>query len=219
MADKKISELPELLPYDDYIDEGGVSDLDYITLLDVSEQDINLINKKVRLQTLHESLAPINSPEFSGTPTTLSPPLADNSNRIPTTSWVKNQFTSIDLNTLADVDIPNTPLANQTLIYNNLTSSFEAGYTNAVIRETLSSDKTLLVSSETYQFLSPGGANRNIVLPSGEKGVRFVIKNLDTNFDLYVTENSGEPAAVTININSPIAEIIHDGTEYHVIQY
>lgn len=54
MAEIKISEMDELIPYDHYILEGGTDGADYIPLLDSSEVDPNLQNKKVSIQTLFD---------------------------------------------------------------------------------------------------------------------------------------------------------------------
>lgn len=54
MAEIKISEMDELIPYDHYTLEGGTDGADYIPLLDSSEIDPNLQNKKVSIQTLFE---------------------------------------------------------------------------------------------------------------------------------------------------------------------
>lgn len=54
MAEIKISEMDELIPYDHYTLEGGTDTADYIPLLDSSEVDPNLQNKKVSIQTLFD---------------------------------------------------------------------------------------------------------------------------------------------------------------------
>lgn len=54
MAEIKISEMDELIPYDNYTLEGGTDGLDYLPILDISEVNPNLQNKKVSIQTLFD---------------------------------------------------------------------------------------------------------------------------------------------------------------------
>lgn len=54
MAEIKISEMDELIPYDNYTLEGGTDVLDYLPILDTSEVNPNLQNKKVSIQTLFD---------------------------------------------------------------------------------------------------------------------------------------------------------------------
>lgn len=54
MSEIKISEMPELLPFDNYTLEGGVDGADLLPILDTSESDVTLQNKKVSIQTIFE---------------------------------------------------------------------------------------------------------------------------------------------------------------------
>lgn len=54
MPEIKISEMPELIPYDNYTLEGGTDTQDYLPILDISEVDPNLQNKKVSIGTLFD---------------------------------------------------------------------------------------------------------------------------------------------------------------------
>lgn len=217
MADIKISEMPELL------DSGsgtGVDAADFLAILDQDEPDINAANKKVRLSTLHEFLAPLDSPILTGTPFSTTPPVGNNSTRIATTEYVQNELgASLTLDSLQDVTNPGTPLAGQALIYDDVTGTFVVKSLTATNREILTADKALTLASATYQFLDPNGTNRDVILPPGQAGTRFVIKNLDVANTLNIVEVVSGPTQATIDINSPVAEVIHDGTEYHIINF
>jgi len=109
MPDLKITEMPEL---EDTQTGDGVNDSDYLTIVDASEGDLTLANKKVRVRTLHEFLAPIDSPTLTGVPTSTTPLTGDNTTKIATTEWVQNELGQISLNDLTDVSLPSTPQSN-----------------------------------------------------------------------------------------------------------
>lgn len=54
MPEIKISEMPELTPFDNFTLEGGVNGADLLPILDISELDVTLQNKKVSIQTIFE---------------------------------------------------------------------------------------------------------------------------------------------------------------------
>jgi hypothetical protein len=54
MPEIKISEMPELIPYDNYTLEGGTDTQDYLPILDTSEVDPDFKNKKVSIGTLFD---------------------------------------------------------------------------------------------------------------------------------------------------------------------
>jgi hypothetical protein len=54
MPEIKITEMPELLPFDDYTLEGGIDSLDFLPIIDTSETDPALKNKKVTVSTLFD---------------------------------------------------------------------------------------------------------------------------------------------------------------------
>lgn len=54
MPEIKISEMPELTPFDNYTLEGGTDAGDLLPILDISESDVTLQNKKVSIQTIFE---------------------------------------------------------------------------------------------------------------------------------------------------------------------
>ena len=217
MADLKISELTEL---PDTGTGDGINNSDYVPILDQSEGDINLINKKVRISTLHEFLAPLDTPVLTGTPFSTTPPPGNNSTRIATTEFVQTELSqSLTLNSLTDVTNPTTPTAGQILIYDDLSGTFVVKSPTTTNREVLISDKTLVASDAVYQFLDPNGSNRDIILPIGTAGLRFVIKNLDTGYSLFIKESVAGVVQAIIDIDSPIAEIINDGQEFHVLSF
>jgi hypothetical protein len=220
MADLKISELTELPPFDSNTQEGGIANSDYLPILDQSETDITLINKKVRVSTLHENLAPIDTPVFTGTPFSTTPPPGNNSTRIATTAFVQNEISSsLTLDSLQDVTNPSTPEANQILIFDDLTGTFIVRSITSTNREVLTSTKVLTSSSSAYQFLDSNGANRDVILPPGISGLRFVIKNLDTSNSLLIKESAGGSTQAVLNIDTPICEVVHDGVEFHIILF
>lgn len=197
----------------------GVDDSDYLALVDASEGDLTLSNKKVRVRTLHEFVAPLDSPELTGVPRSTTPLLGDNTTKIATTEWVQNEFGAITLNTLADVTIPATPQANQILVFNDLTGTFQAQSPTTVNREVLTTTKTLTSASALYQFLDPNGTDRDVVLPAGTVGLRFIIKTLDVGHTINIKETVGGSVEATIDINSQVAECVFDGVEWHILSY
>ena len=217
MADLKISELPELL------DSGagtGIDNSDYVPILDQDEVDITQINKKVRISTLFEFLAPLDTPVFTGTPFSTTPPPGNNSTRIATTAFVQNEISSsLTLDSLQDVTNPSTPEANQILVFDDITGTFVVRSATTTNREILVGSKSLTTASAAYQFLDPNGSDRDVILPPGAAGIKFTIKNLDTANTLNIKESVGGAVQATIDISSPVAEIVHDGTEYHIILF
>ena len=203
---------------EDSLTGDGVDDSDVLALVDASEPDLTLSNKKVRVRTLHEFIAPIDSPTFTGVPRSTTPLVGDNTTKIATTEWVQNEFGVVSLNTLADVTIPSTPQANQILVYNDLTGTFQAQSPTTVNRETLTAAKSLTSASALYQFLDPNGTARDVILPAGAAGLRFVVKTLDVNFPLNIKETAGGAIQAVIDISSQVAECVFDGIEWHIIQ-
>jgi hypothetical protein len=55
MPEIKITQMPELLPFDSYTLEGGTDPEDLLPIIDVSETDNTLKNKKVKISTLLEN--------------------------------------------------------------------------------------------------------------------------------------------------------------------
>ena len=217
MPDLKITEMTELL---DSGSGDGINDSDFVVIVDQSEADLTQANKKVRVFTFLEYVARLDSPTFTGTPRAPLPPVADNSTRIATTEWVQTELGgSLTLNSLSDVSLPSTPQANQILVFNDLTGTFQAQSPTTINREVLTGTKSLTSASALYQFLDPNGANRDVVLPVALVGLRYIIKNLNTSFDLNIKETVGGPVQATLTIGSPIAEVVYDGTEWHILVF
>lgn len=217
MTDLKISELPELL--NNNLGE-GISDSDYLPILDQSETDSNLINKKVRVSTLHELLAPLDTPIFIGTPFSTTPPPGNNSTRIATTEFVQTELNlSLSLDSLIDVSNPITPENNQILMFDSISNTFVVRYPTTTNREILDDTKILTTTSANYQFLDPNDSDKDIILPVGIAGIKFRIKNINTNFNLNIKETLGGPILNTVDFSCPVMDIIHDGTEYHLLPF
>jgi len=84
--------------------------------------------------------------------------------------------------------------------------------------ETLSGNKTLTDASETLQLLNPGGADRNVTLPTLSVNTPFfVIVNTGTSgYTLSVLDTRGQPLQVLSN--GEIARVWTDGTSVFVEQ-
>jgi hypothetical protein len=113
MADKKISELTEL--QDSSVVNNGVDNDDYLIIVDDSETLIDEKNKKIKVSTLHEYLASLNSPTFTGFPLVPTAPLGNITTRIANTLFVRNEIDEV-INYI-DTEI----LATTTLINNEIT--------------------------------------------------------------------------------------------------
>lgn len=110
MADKKISELVEL--QDSSVVDNGINNDDYLIIVDDSETDIEIKNKKVTIATLHEFVAPKNSPQLTGLPEATTAPLGNASTRIATTQFVKNEIDEV-------IDYVNTNITTVNSYINN----------------------------------------------------------------------------------------------------
>lgn len=96
MPEIKISQMPELLPFDSYTSEGGTAPDDYLPIIDSSETNPSLINKKVSVSTLFQNvLSLFENAALSGQPTTPTPSLGDNSLLIANTEYVQNEINNI----------------------------------------------------------------------------------------------------------------------------
>lgn len=217
MADIKISEMEELLPYDDYLATGGVDNEDLLTLLDVSEIEPAKLNKKIKVSTLLEKHALINSPTFTGTPRTPTPSLTlESGNNITNVTWVIEILKQLTLSKLADVTDSLNPQDGQTLVYDGLTGEWKAGSSTTTNRETITETKTLTSTDPTYQFLEAGSGDVEVVLPAGFNGARFVIKNINPGSgNILIKEDTN--IIGTADVNTQVVECIHDGTEWHVL--
>ena len=220
MADIKISEMDELFPYDDYTGEGGVESLDYLTILDVSELQLEKVNKKVTVSTLLEKHATINSPSFSGNPSTPTPSLSlVNSNYIPNISWVSSKLGNISLGNLTDVEDNLQPEDGQTLVYNAVAGEWRPGSANTVAREEDITTLTLDNASASYQFIGSTQAQSTVELPNPPvKGMKFTIKNITPSTTVINIKEDGG-TITTVDLNSQVAECIYDGVEWQILSF
>jgi hypothetical protein len=168
MAEIKITEMPELLPFDSYTEGAGVEPDDYLPIIDTSATTGPLKNKKVAVSTLFENIL---SPDdlidtaLSGSPTAPTPGLTSNSNSIATTAFVQNKLNnlSLELDDLSDVTIATTPTANQTLLYNTTLNQFVPG--------TLTSS---LVNLTDVNVATPSATNNNFLIGWDNTSSKFV---------------------------------------------
>lgn len=58
--------------------------------------------------------------------------------------------------------------------------------------QTLTDNLTLTVNSANYQYLNPGGSDRNIILPEAEDGLHFIIKNTAPTNALFIKESNND---------------------------
>lgn len=119
MPDLKISELVELETSATI--GNGISNNDYLTVLDVSETLPENTNKKIKVSTLHEFLAPINSPVLTGLPQTTTPPINDSSTRIANTQFVDQ-----------NIDVVTQYIDNEVTTLNTSIATTETSLTNYV---------------------------------------------------------------------------------------
>lgn len=70
--------------------QGGVGGVSNAPLLSLAKRTAYLKAHVDALETTAVGLATLNSPVFTGTPTTPTPPLGDSSQKIPSTAWVQN---------------------------------------------------------------------------------------------------------------------------------
>jgi hypothetical protein len=119
MPNLKISELPELT--DSSVANNGITNDDFLTILDISELSPGDQNKKVKVSTLHEFLAPLNSPSFTGLPVAPTPLLSDDSTRISTTAYVKNAIAEVTDYIDTEILTTGTAITNATTSANTYT--------------------------------------------------------------------------------------------------
>lgn len=217
MADIKISEMDELLPYNEYEGTGGVSSEDLLTILDISEEDLSKVNKKIRVSTLLEDYASLYSPRFKGIPSIPTPDINSGpSNDLVNIAWVLEKLELLKLGDLENVS-STSPADGQTLIYSTLENQWKPGSSNTVNRQSnLTANKTLTSTDATYQFLGSTNSSVDIILPTGSIGLKFVIKNITPNTtSLNIKE--GTTTVAVIDLNTQVVECIHDSVEWHIL--
>lgn len=148
MPNLKISELPEL-PNSSTGD--GINSNDYLTMLDVSETNVALINKKLKVSTLHEYLAPTNSPNFTGIPTVPTPPPGNNSLRIANTDYVQTEKSDVIDYVDTEITSVNTTITNNNNTLTNYIDTEIAAIKLDDINDVVASS---LGSSDNNKYLS-----------------------------------------------------------------
>lgn len=88
-----------------------------------------------------------------------------------------------------------------------------AVYPQSVNVETLSGDKTLSSTDEQIQVLDPGGAGRNVDLPSDTVGQRFKIYNTADAAETLTVRDADSNTVVSVAQNES-AEVINTGNGY-----
>jgi hypothetical protein len=108
----------------------------------------------------------------------------------------------------------NALLGGDRISYNALKDTPSLSFTaNA---ESLSGNKALLASSEYYQTLSPGGANRDISLHPGWTGI--IVNDSDGTYALNLKDGATTILSLSAADNFKAASIWHDGTDYNILQ-
>jgi hypothetical protein len=99
--------------------------------------------------------------------------------------------------------------------YRNFTNAGPPFVMNSINTETIAATKTLTVNDASIQFIDPGGANRDIVLPAeaSSAGYFFFISNReDVTGDLVVKNDGGDTIATVTLTESAL--VICDGTNW-----
>lgn len=91
-----------------------------------------------------------------------------------------------------------------------------AVYQQSVNVETLSGDKTLSSTDEQRQVLDPGGAARNVDLPSDQEGLEYVIVNTADAAEAITVRDADTNTVVTVNQNEA-ARVMNTGNGYVTI--
>ena len=93
-------------------------------------------------------------------------------------------------------------------------SSGSGGTTTS--RRVLTGTRQLTTTDAKYQFLDPGGLDRNVILSNPPRaGDKFVIKNLNPNLNLFIKEALNGASVFTLTGAISSSEFVHDGVEWH----
>lgn len=182
---KKVSQFTDLTSVD-------LSNNDIIPILDISESIPANRNKKISVLDLHASLAPKVNPTFTGTVVVPTPPVNNSSTLAATTQYVQLELQDLSLDDLTNVSgATSNTVNNKVLTYNSTNSQYEPKFATTVKTLTLTTNNTNISANEnTYLFLDPNGANRTVILPLGQEGLRYIISNLNTNFTITVSASN-----------------------------
>ena len=85
---------------------------------------------------------------------------------------------------------------------------------------TLGGNQNLGLTFDKYQFLNPGGSNRDVfLLPTVSEGAEFIIRNTNTSYSLnvYNGATSGDPLLRTLDASYAAASFIHDGSNWRLV--
>jgi len=224
---KKISELQELL-------STTVTNDDILPILDISENVANT-NKKIKVSSLLSlaTSANTNSPAFTGIPTTPTASINTNTTQIASTAFVQTELNNIALNDLIDVNnADSSTIHNKVLAFNTQTNIFEPQFPTSTKTKVLTTATTTITNEEDiYLFLDPNNEDRSFVLPLGEKGLRFVLVNLDFA-SFYITIQTqgadyfepeeflvGAPPITTVDLTSEALEFVFCDPYWYVIPH
>lgn len=85
-----------------------------------------------------------------------------------------------------------------------------------VNRESLSANKSIVVSDSRSQYLDPNGSDRDVTLyASPTAGDYFLVKNIGSA-NILTLKNNGGTTITTIAINVAVA-VQYDGTEWQLV--
>lgn len=78
---------------------------------------------------------------------------------------------------------------------------------------TLSGADTLTTASQHVQILDPGGAGRNVTLPTGTTGMWFFIVNMADAAETLTVKDAGAATVIAVPQNKA-ALVVHNGTTW-----
>jgi hypothetical protein len=86
---------------------------------------------------------------------------------------------------------------------------------NGVNVETISANKTLVLSDSTYQILDGGGSDYDLVLPAENDGVSFWIRN-DGATNSIVVKDAGATTITTLTAGQA-CHVVCDGSTWFLV--
>lgn len=153
----KISEMPELIPYDSYTLQGGTAGSDYLPILDSSELDPNLQNKKVSIQTIFDDYTRLYN---STSPAVTKETLTNNSFQLTLAEYFSFLNPgSINRDIIADfVDVASVKIVKNTGTINTIT------VLNLLTNQGTSNYSYIIQPSKTIQIVFDGEDHHIIAL-------------------------------------------------------
>lgn len=157
--------------------------------------------------------APINSPNFMGTPTTVKPSASDNSNRIPTTSWV-NEAIANSGGLGGSAEIPQyiiNHVADTTTNPHNVTASQVGAYTKDEVNNALDNKAPLVngkipVNNIPTDDIADAVADK-VVEKSSETIINNVTEEVTNNVINNITTNPDNIDAIVEAIEFPVTSV------------